>query len=422
MALTEDFTLTSTPDRRDDIDDAVGLVVDVLRTLPLKEAVMRASRYQSQFVALEAELFARNRAGGASDRNNEDLAGRGKTTTRADAKKRAKRGAAVNNNPELANDLAQGQLGTEQVDAIADASAKTSGDAARDRGLLDDIKRAAPDEAKDIAKAWVDEHNHPDGDGADKRHDRQRRLREAKKFPTKDGCTAILIKGDDESINEIWSNMNAAAKKLWRKDGGRDVKASKHPRTRAQRLFDAAHQKLTNTADSSIATGSGSGSGSAAKTTSGTTLFLWQNLQDFLAGKHNATFANGQLVPQTVLSRYMCGGTIAGIVFDKNGEVLWTGREHRLATPAILRGLMARDKGCVLCLADISECEAHHLIPWNSPGKGETNIDGMVMVCTDCHHFIHDTNQTLYKDQDGRWKLRPATPEETPPQHNHQKQ
>lgn len=146
--------------------------------------------------------------------------------------------------------------------------------------------------------------------------------------------------------------MNAAAKKLWRKDGGRDVKASKHPRTRAQRLFDAAHQKLTNTASGATTT-------SSAKTTSGTTLFLWQNLDDFLAGKHNTSYANGQLVPQAVLSRCMCQGTIAGIVFDKIGEVLWAGREHRLATPAILRGLIARDKGCVLCLADISECEAH---------------------------------------------------------------
>jgi len=47
------------------------------------------------------------------------------------------------------------------------------------------------------------------------------------------------------------------------------------------------------------------------------------------------------------------------------------------------------DKGCVLCLADISECEAHHLIPWNAPDKGQTNIDEMAMVCTDRHHFIH---------------------------------
>jgi len=162
MALAEDLTLTRAPDSRDDIDDAVGLVVDVLRTLPVKEAVTRAGRYQNMLVALEAELFARNRATGASDRDNENLAGRGSITTKAEAKKRAKRGAAVGQNPELADDLAAGVLGSSQVDAIADAAMKTGGDAARDPSLISSIKNSLPDEADNIAKAWVDEHNHPD--------------------------------------------------------------------------------------------------------------------------------------------------------------------------------------------------------------------------------------------------------------------
>jgi hypothetical protein len=164
MALAEDLTLTTAPDSRDDIDDAVWLVVDVLRTLPISEAVARAGRYQNMLVALEAELFASNRASGASDRDNENLAGRGSITTKADAKKRAKRGAVVGQNPALARDLAARELGSSQVDAIADASAKTQGDAARDAELISSIKTASPDEAHNIAKAWVDEHNHPDPD------------------------------------------------------------------------------------------------------------------------------------------------------------------------------------------------------------------------------------------------------------------
>ena len=64
MALAEDLTLTTAPDSRDNIDDAVGLVVDVLRTLPVEEAITRAGRYQNILVALEAELFARNSASG----------------------------------------------------------------------------------------------------------------------------------------------------------------------------------------------------------------------------------------------------------------------------------------------------------------------------------------------------------------------
>jgi hypothetical protein len=70
----------------------------------------------------------------------------------------------VGQNPELADDLATGELGSSQVDAIADAAIKTGGGAACDLGLISSIKNAAPDEAHNIAKAWVDEHNHPDPD------------------------------------------------------------------------------------------------------------------------------------------------------------------------------------------------------------------------------------------------------------------
>ena len=39
----------------------------------------------------------------------------------------------------------------------------------------------------------------------------------------------------------------------------------------------------------------------------------------------------------------------------------------------------------------------------------------MALVCVDCHHYVHDTKQTLYRDRKGKWKLRDATPDEIPP-------
>ncbi len=394
-----------------DIDQAMLLVLGALRTLPVTDAVVRGTKYQNWLLAFEAEQLARNKATGASDRDNERLAGEGRPSTKSETKKRVKRANAVDENPDLANDLASGELGPEQVDAIADAAAKTGGDAACSEELIDEIKHSSPDDANNIAKRWAADHNDP-GDGdtpADKRNRRQRRRREATKFRTKDDCSAILIKGDDESINEIWNDLNTTARKLWRKDGGRDLPKAKHPRTRKQRLFDAAHQTLTNTNSTN-----NSGSGKVGLKGSGARINLWVRLDDFVAGKHNAYFADGSLAPKTVLARYMCTGTIAATVFDKNGEVLHHGREHRYATPAQIRGLIARDKGCVRCRADIAECEAHHLIPWTAPDQGETNIEQLALVCTDCHHYIHDTNQTLYRNTKGLWKLRPATPNETP--------
>lgn len=420
MTFVEDLVLDSDPATGGDsaagvgadIDQAMLLVLGALRTLPVTDAVVRGTKYQNWLLAFEAEQLARNKASGASDRDNERLTGQGRPSTKSETKKRVKRANAVDENPDLADDLAAGELGPEQVDAIADASAKTGGDAACSEELIDEIKNSSPDDAKNIANKWAAEHNDP-GDGdtpADKRNRRQRRMREVSKFETKDGCSAILIKGDDESINEIWTNLNAAAKKLWRKDGGRDLAKAKHPRTRKQRLFDAAHHTLTGNSVS----GAGTGSATAGLKGSGARINMWVQLDDFVAGCHNASFADGTLVPKTVLARYMCTGTIAATVFDKSGEVLHHGREHRYATPAQIRGLIARDKGCVRCRADVSECEAHHLIPWTAPGQGQTNIEELALVCVDCHHFIHDTNQTLYRNAKGLWTLRPATTSETP--------
>ena len=127
-SLFTDADTTST----DDVDAAMQLIIGVLQTMPIEEAMHRGTRYQNWLIGLEAELFARNIAAGASDRDNEKLAGEGRKTTKKTAKKRAKRGKAVKENPDLAKDIASGDLGPEQADAIAEASSKTDGDAARD--------------------------------------------------------------------------------------------------------------------------------------------------------------------------------------------------------------------------------------------------------------------------------------------------
>lgn len=401
MAVAEDLGV----DQGDEVDLAFGLIVDILRGMPTEEGIVRCGWYQNGLLGLEAELLARRAAGGASDRSNENLVGRSRKTTKQEARRRAKRGKVVNLNPDLADDMADGELGPEQVDAIADANEATDGDAATNEELIGEIKASNPDDAKNIATKWVDDQR--TNKEREDRRARQRRKRSVSRFPTKNGLEAIMIEGDRESIDEMWNPIRGLAKKLYARDGGRKVTASKHARSRQQRMFDATHQLLTHP---------DSGRGRPGATAQ---MFLWARLDDVVAGSPVVRFGDGRIVPDTVLSRYMCDATIAGIVFDQHGELLWQGRNVRYATPTQIRGLIARDKGCVICHADASDCVAHHLIPWNAPLKGETNIEDLALVCDDCHHHIHDNTLTLYRDDDGRWQLRPATPDETPPRHNH---
>ena len=101
----------------------------------------------------------------------------------------------------------------------------------------------------------------------------------------------------------------------------------------------------------------------------------------------------------------------------------------RFATPTQFAALVARDNGCVLCGADPSRCQAHHLKPFEAEVKGKTNIDELALLCTSCHTWVHDAKQTLYYlvheqigDDPARgspptlvWRTRPATPKETAP-------
>ncbi len=350
MALAEDLHIDTSfvgwfaLDTVGSINAAFDMVLNAVRDLPTADGVACAGRYQDQLAALEADLLARNLRNGGTDRQNEKLTGAGRPTSKREAKKRARRGAAVNQNPGLGTDLADGELGTEQLDAIAEASAKTGGDAANDTELIDEIKNESPDKAGAITKKWLENHNVPDGDGANKRYERQRRLRDVTRFDTEDGLAALLLKGDDETIDEWWTAITTRSKQLYRNDGGRDVPEHKHPRTRRQRLFDAAAELFgTGAAADCPSEGSGSATSQRAKAT----IFIWQTLDDYLAGNSRATFADGRTVPTAVFDRYRCSADLVGVLFDGQGELLYQGRAKRYATPAQVRGLISRDHGCV---------------------------------------------------------------------------
>ena len=67
--------------------------------------------------------------------------------------------------------------------------------------------------------------------------------------------------------------------------------------------------------------------------------------------------------------------------------------------------LIARDEGCIGCGLDPARCEAHH-IRWVRHA-GPTDIDNLVLVCSHCHHLIHDAGWRVLADDDGRWTLVP---------------
>lgn len=413
--------------------EALGLLVASALTLEPSVAVRYAQRAQRQFAAVEATMMAE-----LDDRDRRRAANAGGTRSRKETAKASKRSKAVNDNPKLGTKLASGDIGQEQLDAIADASEKTGGDAANDATLLDDIENAKPDDAGKITQRWLQDR---DTDSAQSRFDKQNKRRGVSKGYDKiTGCDTLIVRGPSEKIDEIHRRITERADEMYKADGGRDVPPEEHRRTHQQRMFDAANEIICGP----------NGSGSSSSRSPRSMIHVSIVVDADAEAQIRAMCPDGSgYLPGSVLERYGCGAILGGTVFSESGEILWHGRQRRYATPAQFAALVARDGGCVWCGKGPEFCEAHHLVPFNAPAKGETNIDELALVCTSCHHWLHDSNLTLIwthkppnsghrgdgddsGDSDagravkGRrvWDTRPATADETPapkPGHHHRR-
>lgn len=384
------------------IDVSFSEVCDGLRDLPPRDRVAAIERYRRRLDAMEAETLADGVVGPphikGGTRNAFRIAEAAGVST-AEQRRRVNRARMVAENPQIAGRMAGGHLGAEQVDSIARASRRTDGAAARSPELLDRLTEAEPDQANRVADAWVAEHL--TADQVQTEHDRQRGLRAARKGRTPDGLACITISGDDESIDRAWRKIDHRADAMYRADGGRDVAPSEHPRTPAQRTFDAAIEFLT-------------GSGTDRSGTTRPTLVLTAQI-DEAGWCSDPVLAGTGPVASSVFERFRCDARMVALIQDTDGQPLWLSRSVRTVSDAQWLALVVRDHGCVLCDADHGRCEAHHIVPYNSPGRGPTDIDNLVLLCPSCHRLVHERKRTLIRGPGGRWSTRPATPDEIAP-------
>lgn len=397
-----------------------------LTHLPPKVVVQLLGFVRRRADATEARVLADRFEAGATDADVEDIVRSEDNTSKAEAKKRAQRAKATNANPDIATKLQDGTLTTEQADIVAAAAADTDGEAACDEELIEDISSASPEQGKKKARKYVNKRK--SGKDIQKEHDKQRRGRAVFRYRTKDGGHVLAYKGDKTSIDQMERKVDIEADVEYQDDGGRDVPHHKHPRTRDQRRFDAAHKLLcdqtpptdTDTAEntgSSKRTGASRSAVRSPSIRSSATFVITTNV-DQLKNPETAVFttADGQTLPRSVVEELMWDASWVGQVYSAQGEVLWQGREVRYATAAQITGLIARDGGCVLCNAHYDRCEAHHCDPYGAPMKGETNIDRLALLCKSCHTDLHKRKRTLFYDKKTQtWKTRPARWEEIPP-------
>ncbi len=115
---------------------------------------------------------------------------------------------------------------------------------------------------------------------------------------------------------------------------------------------------------------------------------------------------DGQPVAPSTVRRLACEGRIIPMVLGTDGQPLDVGREHRLATPAQVRALRQRDKGCTFpaCDRPPSWCQAHHLRHWLN--FGPTDLDNLTLLCQRHHTIVHRDGHVGKVTRHGvRWHL-----------------
>ncbi len=124
----------------------------------------------------------------------------------------------------------------------------------------------------------------------------------------------------------------------------------------------------------------------------------------------NGRLGDGTPIPVEKIRDLACQSDILPAIFKGVSQPLDLGRSRRAASPAQRIALVARDKACVGCGANANWCQSHHIIPWAV--QGNTDLNDMVLLCSRCHHKVHDDHWQVRKTPTGKYHLKP------PPKHN----
>ena len=89
------------------------------------------------------------------------------------------------------------------------------------------------------------------------------------------------------------------------------------------------------------------------------------------------------------LRRRAAAANIIPVVLGGDSEVLDLGREYRHFSRAQRLALVERDGGCAFCGLPPGMTEAHH-IEWWKAHDGTTDLDNGILLCTSCHHRVHE--------------------------------
>ena len=355
----------------------------------LKEQMRSASRAKAQAEAVRAQAaaeYSRRMGQKAAERTLRKESGQSANGSRVEVEVAGK----LKDLPDTRKAFEDGEITFGHAKIIA----KTAGRANIDEQEL--VNRAKEEPVDVFARTARKHEQQKSEDDGLSRLEAQRRARKAgiKTDPT-DGMTVLWARFDPIIGTRIKNMITAKTNQLWREE---DPEARP---TTEQRMADALADLLCRP-----------GSGKKSKTPR-TDLLLIAHYDTGEQKIRDATLADGTPVPVALFQDMACQGKVVPAIFNTKGQPLWVGMGKRLATPAQRLALIARDRRCVGCGADPAWCQAHHVIPWEA--EGPTNIDNLCLLCSRCHHQVHDEGWQIRQTPTGKHVLQPPSSRHRPP-------
>lgn len=282
--------------------------------------------------------------------------------------------------PFVADAISRGELGVTPAAAIVSLLDRLSlrTDAARideaERQLVELAPGLRPDE---LGRLLARVEAHLDPDGVEPRHEVARASRSLV-IHERDGMVTLTAKLDAETAAPVKTAIEAMVTQTLRRNEHAEPDA-RDPRSVTQLAADALADLCRH----------GLGC-EQVPTGPATTVVVRMALDDLQRGVGAATIDGiDQPVSASAVRRLAADAQVIPCVLGGESEILDWGRLKRLFTPAQKLALAGRDGGCIFCGAPPGWCIVHHANWWERD-TGPTDLENGVLLCTGCHHRVHD--------------------------------
>ncbi len=362
----------------------------------LRDRVQSTIRGENQLAGIRAEALAELQRRVGTELTENDLREGGKKTRRK-ARSEIETARELEKLPETSKGLRDGEISYENARILARASQRGTIDEAE---LLDDARRQSPD--KFVATVRKHEQQRSEDDGVSRlEHQRSRRYAKIR-TDREDGMTVLYGRFDPITGARIETVLSKKMNELWQEEDP-DIRC-----TPGQRMADALEALITRPG------GGKDGPSQDVK------LLVIADYDTVSRQLHNARLENGTPIPATELRRLACDAQILPAIFRGPSIPLDMGMARRKASPSQRAALIARDRACIGCGAKAAWCQSHHIIHWQNGGP--TNLDNMCLLCSRCHHNVHDRDWQVERTPTGAYRLRPPPTTPTRPPHAKQHQ